>query len=987
MYIYYSNVKFSYPCAGNTRALFRRRVFAPVSGAIVLSFVFSSSASGATDLVDALVTLGTVISAPDSNGYLNGNFELTRNIVLTKSPGFDTDFTYEITSPGTDFRETVIDNDSNLQTVFGSFSGILNGKGFTISNLDVPLFNDLVAATVTNLNLITDENGISGTGTTGILARTTNKLSASDPETADSTTLIDNVHTDGIVESPFAYTGGIIGENNSGAITNSSNSADVTSTNHKTGGLTGSSAGARIFNSNSSGTITGIWNVGGLVGDSSDLSFERSFSSGNVNGVYGTGGLVGNHGIGTLVITDSYSTAELNGTDAVGGLVGILLGGTIKDSAFLGEVNGSSDVGGIAGNLDSLSEIENTHSAGNVTGYSNIGGLVGMNSGTIKNSLTTGSVGGTGYQVGGAVGFNASSGHLENIISTGDVLGPEYIGGLVGANSGHIVNSIANGNVGDVTSTQKIGGLVGYGSSGSIESSFATGNVLAAGAGQVGGFVGYSENVTYLNSVASGEVRGGSSVGGFIGSSRYDSITASTASGNVNGNTWLGGFIGTSDTSRITNSSATGATGNPIATEKVGGLIGYAYGSYGDYTVVQNSSSTGNVLAENAIHVGGLIGASDLVNVANSQATGDVSGTNQVGGLVGYSSNDLISNSKATGNVTGYQTVGGFIGDLNRSSISNSASAGTVSRNSEGGNYLGTFLGTNAYGSITSSTSISNPSEPAPTFPYIGNDLDWTPVEPESYSAIGLSSSRTYLAIPTNPLTTLNHGPGTSGWAKDVNSYINSGKPYLNALLDSGFYSDTTPDPDPIDPEEPSGGGSSGGGSGSIKKPISPEEIAKREGSERKILESLKENFRKIEVEDFKSAGIVGVTDKSLPIVVELLAELEIQTFEAPTVQKVVQIAGAISRIISVDQGKSISFIDLKKVGVTEIEYSELKEFSNFLALLPADKKNSIKEIQLLVAEFKKNKEVAIKAREAKKEATRIQREKNLQLILSMFNK
>jgi len=40
-----------------------------------------------------------------------------------------------------------------------------------------------------------------------------------------------------------------------------------------------------------------------------------------------------------------------------------------------------------------------------------------------------------------------------------------------------------------------------------------------------------------------------------------------------------------------------------------------------------------------------------------------------------------------------------------------------------------------------------------------------------------------------------------------------------------------------------------------------------------------------------------------------------------------------------------------------------------------------------LVVEFKKNKEEAVKAREVKKEATRIQRAKNLQLILDMFKK
>jgi hypothetical protein len=278
-------------------------------------------------------------------------------------------------------------------------------------------------------------------------------------------------------------------------------------------------------------------------------------------------------------------------------------------------------------------------------------------------------------------------------------------------------------------------------------------------------------------------------------------------------------------------------------------------------------------------------------------------------------------------------------------------------------------------GTFTSSTSILEQLESEPTLPYIGNDPDWAPGTLENNDPIGLSSELTPVTLPTSALTSLNFDLVNPAW--ETNQYINDGKPYLLALLNSDFYSDTTPGPD--DPTD--------GGSNSNNGRISLAEIEKREKSERKILESLKSDVKKIEVEDFKSAGINGVTENSLPIVVELLAELEMQTFEASTVQKVVQIAGAISRIISTDQGKTISFIDLKRVGVTAIEYSELKDFSKFLALIPADKKNTIKEIQLLVAEFKKDREAAGKAREAKKEATRIAREKNLQLVLNMFKK
>ena len=1028
-------MKFSPVCSGGSKTLFKKKVLAPVTGALVLSIVFSSSASGA-DLATTLIARGTTISELDSKTYLSGSFELNSSLIFTKTDNFYLDYSYTLTSSDSDLNETIIDNDGNTETFFSSFTGSLNGNGFTISNLDVPLFHELAAASVTNINLNTDLDGINGTGPTGILARSTTALLDSDPEAPLRTTLIDEVHVSGIVTSSYDYTGGLVGQNYYGIISNSSNSAEISSSGSYVGGIAGLDGSGTLNNTLNSGSISssGMSWVGGLIGNGQYSSIENSDSSGEVRGNFGVGGLIGNLfegqitdsnstgnvkgniNVGGLIggsessqisnstfdavvsgldesplsngyaggiigndfnssITNVIAKGEVKGSDRTGGIIGAGWDSVITDSVFSGNVIGGTDAGGISGYQDEDSIISRVAFEGTISGDSRVGGLIGNNEGALKNSISFGEVNGIGINIGGAVGIAASNSVIEGVISTGNVIGYATVGGLVGSNSGSITNSLATGDVGG--SQSSIGGLVGYSSDGSIENSFATGDVIAEIAGSVGGFVGSSESMTYVNSAASGEVNGGGSVGGFIGSSRYDEITASTASGNVVGDNWIGGFIGTSDTSQIINSSATGAVGDSTTTEKVGGLIGYGYGIYGYYTVVQNSSSTGNVLAPNANQVGGLIGASDLVQIKNSQATGDVLGTNQVGGFVGYSTYDLISNSKATGSVAGYQTVGGFIGDLNESDLTNSVSEGNVSRNAEGGNNLGTFLGTNAYGTIISSTSIAVPSENSPAFPYVGNNLDWTSGELGDYDSIGLSSELTDLTLPTSALTTLNFDLLNSAWA--ANQYINDGKPYLIALLESGFYSDTTP--------EPTDGENSNGGSNANNRPISLEEIAKLESSGRKILESLKNDEKKIEVEDFKSAGIVGVTDKSLPIVVELLAELEIQVFETSTVQKVVQIAGAISRIIATDQGRNISYLDLRKVGVTEIEYSEIKDFSKFLSLIPADKKNSIKEIQILVAEFKKTKAAADKTREAKKEATRIQREKNLQLILSMFKK
>ncbi|CAN2245765.1 GLUG [actinobacterium SCGC AAA044-D11] len=885
MYIYYSHVKFSYPCAGNTKALFRRRVLAPVSGALVLCFVLSSSASAAIDLAS-----------------------------ITKTSEFDSSGDYFLSS-SIENISLIVDDDGIPSSVFTTFSGTLNGNNFSISELNTPLFGNLDQATVSNLTLNTDSDGISIIGSAGILAATAN-------------------HSDYSVDNSEIYRVKVTGTINAGGS-----------------------------------------NIGGLVGYSSKTSIAFSEANVIINYIEGTpgsvGGLVGTNDAG--MIRDSKSQGTVRGYDLVGGIAGLNTdSGLIVNSSSSATVNGNGSIGGIVGDNNESSTIIGSKFDGTVFGDRSVGGIAGTNSGNVSQSLSSGSATAISYNAGGLVGYNVG-GSIESSASSAVVAGPQTAGGLVGwsTSDGLISNSMAQGNVnGDYA----VGGLVGR-NDGDISNSMATGDVSESNLNSgvdIGGLVGvnFSSYSSVTNSIATGVVTGSGEIGGLIGYTVNSTITNSIATGNVNGISAIGGLIGTSDSDSI---SGTHASGDVLAnSNRVGGLIGYAAGSY-----ISSSTSTGDVTGDAT--VGGFIGYGHFATIMKSSSAGNVNGENYVGGFIADDAYNTITNSMASGNVAGVDYVGSFAALSSRGSVGgttyppveNSTSMGSTTGTGE---HVGGFYGyRNQPASVTSRETTTQTD----ALTVVNNGLGVAAWE------INPNSSLNYLSLIVNMNTVtmisiLNKNLIAPKWGN--NRYINGGNPYLIALLSSGFYSDSTPIPD-IPPGPPSSG------SGSIKKPISPEEIAKREGSERKILESLKENFRKIEVEDFKSAGIVGVTDKSLPIVVELLAELEIQTFEAPTVQKVVQIAGAISRIISVDQGKSISFIDLKKVGVTEIEYSELKEFSNFLALLPADKKNSIKEIQLLVAEFKKNKEVAIKAREAKKEATRIQREKNLQLILSMFNK
>ena len=105
------------------------------------------------------------------------------------------------------------------------------------------------------------------------------------------------------------------------------------------------------------------------------------------------------------------------------------------------------------------------------------GGLVGYNSGSILNSYAADDVSAT----------STSTSSYEYA----------YAGGLVGYNSGSITNSYATGNVSATSSGDYAyaGGLVGGNtSSGSITNSYATGNVSASSIYNTyaGGLVGYN---------------------------------------------------------------------------------------------------------------------------------------------------------------------------------------------------------------------------------------------------------------------------------------------------------------------------------------------------------------------------------------------------------------------------------------------------------------------------------------------------------------
>ena len=152
-------------------------------------------------------------------------------------------------------------------------------------------------------------------------------------------TLIDNCSVTGKISGQI-YVGGLVGNNNSGHVSNSYGNVTIE------GGITGALVGynaMRIISCHASGSVTGIgpvnhWGVGsagGLVG----TSYGDSTSS--EDGIF-----------------NSYANAVVSGEGPLGALVGEAASSHISNSYGVGKVisNGGGNVGGLIGRVDTFDD-------------------------------------------------------------------------------------------------------------------------------------------------------------------------------------------------------------------------------------------------------------------------------------------------------------------------------------------------------------------------------------------------------------------------------------------------------------------------------------------------------------------------------------------------------------------------------------------------------------------------------------------------------
>jgi filamentous hemagglutinin family protein len=189
-----------------------------------------------------------------------------------------------------------------------------------------------------------------------------------------------------------------------------------------------------------------------------DLSADPGFSI-----AYWSGSLYGN---GHVVQNYSFDSSVAGyGAGSPVGLFGYVTSNGRVENVTLNNANieAVGTVGLFAGT--NAGTLDNIHVSGAVVGggdvnTSVVGGLVGLNTGQIINSSAHASVNGAGT-AGGLVGLNEASGRISLSSSNGVVSAEMTAGGLVGLNVGSVHASASESSV---NGSQLVGGLIGSGS-------------------------------------------------------------------------------------------------------------------------------------------------------------------------------------------------------------------------------------------------------------------------------------------------------------------------------------------------------------------------------------------------------------------------------------------------------------------------------------------------------------------------------------------
>jgi hypothetical protein len=328
---------------------------------------------------------------------------------------------------------------------------------------------------------------------------------------------------------------------------------------------------------------------------------------------------------------------------------------------------------------------------------------------------------------------NITNINFENLTVESSTLDTVHVGGVCTDLSGTLENvhvrsgkiSAQNSSVGALSTV-----IVGNGRIIDCSNSATVISGINAGSGQgVGGIVGVANTGTITGCKNYGTVNGGAFTGGIIGSTggSASSLTIENLenSGNISGTAdYCGGIAGYYNKSYTYSIANMKNSGSVNGVNYVGGIFGHMANSNADYTVttytlnIDNFTNSGKITASGD-RVGGIIGylyADDylynygaydgqiVINVTNTENTGDIVGRYYVGGIYGYARSDSAqsshANARSSSNITASGYVGciaGFLEYINLTNPSNEASSLTVNGSFVDGGakyaYLGGYVG------------------------------------------------------------------------------------------------------------------------------------------------------------------------------------------------------------------------------------------------------------------------------------------------------
>lgn len=618
-------------------------------------------------------------------------------------------------------------------------NNIQNAAGDGALNFNFALKNDINASDITNYNVIGGDYSYNGT----FDGRGNRIIGLTVDDTNANAGIFSTIGATGVVKNLNIYSGNFTGTDNAGAVAGVNNGrienitafGNTVTASDNAGGIVGVNNGSSKFENSGEGASTltgnGIYDVestgsviagkdtaiaGGLVGPNAG-ALGNSFSNSAVTvetGIkldntadIGLGGVVGvNTGevqyVDSLGVTNGGDTGSSN----IGGVIGIN-NGNLYSAYNESIVSGSDNVGGIIGkNVGSYDEINkqwttgvvsNIVNATSVTGIDDgnkvaeddiakngisdyVGGLVGSNSGSVTNGRNNGTITGTNY-VGGMVGNNAENAQLTDLVndSSASITGEQYVGGIAGSNAGTISATDTNLiNRGSITGNKYVGGVAGVNEEGGTITNTISSIALNVKTPYTDD--GNSDNdPSYFGGVV------GQNSGIINGATNTSSVDVAADKA-----TYVGGIIG--------ENTATGELQGTIRNEgtvsglsNVGGIIGENKNAQLLYNANDNErlqiTNTGSVSATE----GGAAGIFYNNNITGSQGgtnanainnaditnsgtvTGGTGEDSVTGGLFGYNSGNITNSTLTnTGTVTGGGTVGGLIG-INTGNIEDSS--------------------------------------------------------------------------------------------------------------------------------------------------------------------------------------------------------------------------------------------------------------------------------------------------------------------------